>query len=118
LPSATIGGGGLSGVGASGVGVMRRYRCLLIGARNKGQSKTYAKAPSVNASKFCNTFTRKADLSQTLRHVSSVPIPAHALQQISSTADHVRIAASAKSGPGQDETTPSTLPISTDVREK
>src|SRR5262249_50738907 len=61
LPSATIGGGGLSGVGASGVGVNRRYRRLLIGARNKGQSKTYAKAPSVNASKFCNTFGGKAD---------------------------------------------------------
>jgi hypothetical protein len=41
---------------------MRRYRCLLIGARNKGQSKTYAKAPSVNASKFCNTFAQLADI--------------------------------------------------------
>jgi hypothetical protein len=87
LSSATIGGGGLSGVGASGVGVMRRYRCcssergtranqkltplplLLIGARNKGQSKTYAKAPSVNASKFCNTFGGKADIRQNSRNV-------------------------------------------------
>ena len=41
---------------------MRRYRCFLIAARNKGQSKTYAKAPSVNASKFCNTFEAEADM--------------------------------------------------------
>jgi hypothetical protein len=42
--------------------VMRNYRYLLIGAQNKGQSKTYAQAPSVNASKFCNRFAHKADI--------------------------------------------------------
>jgi len=62
LPSAAIGGGGLSGVGTSGVGVMRNYRYLLIGAQNKGQSKTYAQARSVNASKFCNRFASIADM--------------------------------------------------------